>query len=165
MSSSSPIPCSRGDADPSPDTSRASKVSSPQQCRTARPRPVRQRGIAVLEALDEIARAHNAEVATVALGWLLAQPSVLSPIASARNVEQPAPIKGTFGAAIKSHGETIYYGRLPKTCPTGGFPVKTETIFAENGEPSTPEKVTAVYKVPCPRRFASSQPDRVVPVR
>ncbi len=61
-------------------------------------------------------------------------------------------IKGTFGAAIKSHGKTIYYGRLPKTCPTGGFPVKAETIFAENGEPSKPEKVTTVYKVPCPRR-------------
>ncbi len=50
------------------------------------------RGIVVLEALDEVAAAHNAEVATVALAWLLAQPTVLSPIASARNVEQLAPL-------------------------------------------------------------------------
>jgi aryl-alcohol dehydrogenase-like predicted oxidoreductase len=51
-----------------------------------------ERGIAVLAALDEVAAAHHAEVATVALAWLLAQPAVLSPIASARNVEQLAPL-------------------------------------------------------------------------
>jgi hypothetical protein len=61
-------------------------------------------------------------------------------------------ITGTFGAAIKSHGQTIYYGRLPKTCPKGGFPVKTEVIFAENGEASKPERVTALYSAPCPPR-------------
>jgi hypothetical protein len=61
-------------------------------------------------------------------------------------------ITGTFGAAIKSHGKAIYYGRLPKTCPQGGFPLKTEAIFAENGEPSKPESVTAFYTAPCPHR-------------
>jgi hypothetical protein len=61
-------------------------------------------------------------------------------------------ITGTFGAAIRSHGKPIYYARIPGTCPKGGFPVKTEVIFAENGEPSKPETVTAFYKVPCPRR-------------
>lgn len=61
-------------------------------------------------------------------------------------------ITGTFGAAIESHGKTIYYGRLPKTCPQGGLPVKTEVIFAENGEPSKPEAVAAFYKAPCPSR-------------
>ena len=60
-------------------------------------------------------------------------------------------ITGKFGAAMKSHGRTIYYGRIPKTCPKGGFPLKTEVIFAENGEPSKPETVTAFYKAPCPR--------------
>ncbi len=57
-----------------------------------------------------------------------------------------------FGAAIKSHDKTDYYFRLPKTCPKGGFPLKTEAIFAEDGEPSKPETVTAFYKAPCPRR-------------
>jgi len=46
------------------------------------------RGPKVLEALDEVAAAHGAEVATVALAWLAAQPTVVAPIASARTVEQ-----------------------------------------------------------------------------
>jgi hypothetical protein len=61
-------------------------------------------------------------------------------------------ITGKFGAAMRSHGRTIYFLRLPKTCPKGGFPLKTEAIFAENGEPSKPETVDAFYTVPCPRR-------------
>ncbi|MEU6481771.1 aldo/keto reductase [Streptomyces sp. NPDC047017] len=47
-----------------------------------------ERGQKVLTALDEVARAHDAEVATVALAWLAAQPTVTAPIASARTVEQ-----------------------------------------------------------------------------
>jgi hypothetical protein len=58
----------------------------------------------------------------------------------------------TVGAATESHGKAIYYFRLPKTCPKGGFPLKTEAIFAENGEASKPETVTAFYAAPCPRR-------------
>ena len=45
-------------------------------------------GAAVLEALDEIAAAHETAVAAVALAWLLAQPQVVAPIASARTTEQ-----------------------------------------------------------------------------
>ncbi|MFF2936763.1 aldo/keto reductase [Streptomyces mirabilis] len=47
-----------------------------------------ERGIRVLAALDEVASAHDAEVATVALAWLAARPTVAAPIASARTVEQ-----------------------------------------------------------------------------
>ena len=47
-----------------------------------------ERGRRVLAALDEIARAHDAQVATVALAWLAAQPTVAAPIASARTPEQ-----------------------------------------------------------------------------
>ncbi|MBP2403726.1 aldo/keto reductase [Streptomyces syringium] len=47
-----------------------------------------ERGRRVLAALDEVATAHDAEVATVALAWLNAQPTVASPLASARTVEQ-----------------------------------------------------------------------------
>jgi aryl-alcohol dehydrogenase-like predicted oxidoreductase len=49
-------------------------------------------GAAVLEALDEIAAAHETTVAAVALAWLRAQPRVVAPIASARNTEQLAQI-------------------------------------------------------------------------
>jgi aryl-alcohol dehydrogenase-like predicted oxidoreductase len=46
------------------------------------------RGRAVLAALDRVAAAHRVEVATVALAWLAAQPTVVAPIASARTVDQ-----------------------------------------------------------------------------
>ncbi|WP_333739730.1 aldo/keto reductase [Streptomyces sp. IBSBF 2806] len=47
-----------------------------------------ERGRRVLAALDEIAQAHDTQVATVALAWLAAQPTVAAPIASARTPEQ-----------------------------------------------------------------------------
>ncbi|MFH9572185.1 aldo/keto reductase [Streptomyces sp. NPDC017230] len=53
-----------------------------------------ERGRRVLAALDEIAEAHDAPVATVALAWLAAQPTVTAPIASARTVEQLPALLG-----------------------------------------------------------------------
>ncbi|MEU3373581.1 aldo/keto reductase [Streptomyces sp. NPDC006711] len=47
-----------------------------------------ERGRKVLAALDRIAQEHDAEIATVALAWLAARPTVAAPIASARTVEQ-----------------------------------------------------------------------------
>ncbi|MEU7183042.1 MULTISPECIES: aldo/keto reductase [Streptomyces] len=47
-----------------------------------------ERGRKVLTALDSVAAAHNAELATVALAWLGAQPTVTAPIASARTTAQ-----------------------------------------------------------------------------
>lgn len=61
-------------------------------------------------------------------------------------------IKVKAGSAYKSHGKTIYYGRVPKSCPKGGFPIKSEVIFAENGEKSKPIVVPVTYKAPCPRK-------------
>ena len=46
------------------------------------------RGYAVVDALTEIARAHNSTPSAIALGWLRANPAVSTPIASARTVEQ-----------------------------------------------------------------------------
>lgn len=45
-------------------------------------------GLDVVNTLVQIAEAHDAEPASVALAWLLAQPSVVAPIASARTVQQ-----------------------------------------------------------------------------
>jgi hypothetical protein len=46
---------------------------------------------------------------------------------------------------------------MPKKCPKGGFPVKTEIIFGgsfggerEFGIPA--QTATATYKAPCPRK-------------
>lgn len=47
-----------------------------------------ERGQKVLTALDAIAQERDAEIATVALAWLASRPTVVSPIASARTVEQ-----------------------------------------------------------------------------
>ncbi len=64
-------------------------------------------------------------------------------------------ITAKAGSAITTgkgkHRKTIYYGRVPKRCPKGSFPVKTEVIFAEDGEESRPETVTKTYNAPCPR--------------
>jgi aryl-alcohol dehydrogenase-like predicted oxidoreductase len=46
------------------------------------------RGERILSALETCAQRHGATSAAVALAWLLAQPTVTSPIASARTVEQ-----------------------------------------------------------------------------
>ncbi|MFE6483384.1 aldo/keto reductase [Streptomyces sp. NPDC057757] len=53
-----------------------------------------ERGPRVLAALDEVAQAHDVPVATVALAWLAAQPTVAAPIASARTVEQLPALLG-----------------------------------------------------------------------
>jgi hypothetical protein len=68
-----------------------------------------------------------------------------APFASVKSIKIKA------GSAIKKGGQTIYYGRVPKKCPKGGFPVKSEIIFAENGDESKPVTVTKTYKSPCPR--------------
>jgi hypothetical protein len=60
------------------------------------------------------------------------------------------------GAAIKKGKKLISYGTLPKKCPKGGFPVKTELTFGgtfggerEFGIPA--KTVTVLYKAPCPK--------------
>lgn len=45
-------------------------------------------GFGVLSALDEVAAAHQATPAQVALAWLMARPGLTAPIASASSVEQ-----------------------------------------------------------------------------
>ncbi|MGN5379287.1 alcohol dehydrogenase [Streptomyces sp. MUSC 14] len=52
------------------------------------------RGQKILAALDEVAAAHEAPLATVALAWLAAQPTVTAPIASARTVDQLPALLG-----------------------------------------------------------------------
>jgi hypothetical protein len=65
-------------------------------------------------------------------------------------------IKIKVGAAIRSHGKTIYYGTVPKKgmCPKGGFKVKAELVFADIA--ALPARVpgqtvTVTSRPPCPR--------------
>jgi aryl-alcohol dehydrogenase-like predicted oxidoreductase len=46
------------------------------------------RGFAILDALDDVAAHHRATPAQVALAWLIAQPAVTAPIASATSLKQ-----------------------------------------------------------------------------
>jgi hypothetical protein len=50
------------------------------------------------------------------------------------------------GAAYKKGKKTVYYGTMPRKCPKGGFPVKSEMTFA------TGATVTTLYRAPCPKR-------------
>ena len=46
------------------------------------------RGFKILQALDEVAKRYNTKPATISLAWLMAQPTIAAPIASATNTEQ-----------------------------------------------------------------------------
>ncbi len=54
-----------------------------------------EKGFSVLKALDTVSAKHNSQPATVALAWLLAQPGIAAPIASATS---PMQLKTLFDA-------------------------------------------------------------------
>lgn len=54
-------------------------------------------------------------------------------------------IRVKVGAAYKKGKKLISYTTVPKKCPKGGFPVKTEVKFLSG------EVVPAEFKAPCPR--------------
>ena len=47
-----------------------------------------ERGFRIIQALDSVAQEHNMTPAQVALAWLISNPSITAPIASATNLEQ-----------------------------------------------------------------------------
>lgn len=51
-----------------------------------------EKGLAVLGALDQLAKKHQTQLATIALAWLLHQPHVLAPIVSATRLSQLQPM-------------------------------------------------------------------------
>ncbi|MEW2176124.1 aldo/keto reductase [Streptomyces sp. NPDC005406] len=59
-----------------------------------------ERGQKVLAALDKVAEERGAEIATVALAWLAARPTVAAPIASARTVEQLPALVAVAGLRL-----------------------------------------------------------------
>ena len=78
-------------------------------------------------------------------------PELTSDVALVESVPGAPPVSTEsinikVGAAYKKGKKTISYGRLPKKCPRGGFPVKSEITFA------TGETVTTQYKAPCPKK-------------
>jgi len=61
-----------------------------------------ERGFAVLDALEQIAGAHDVAPAAVALAWLRLQPTVLAPIASATSPEQLAELMPSATLALSA---------------------------------------------------------------
>ncbi|GAA3478597.1 aldo/keto reductase [Streptomyces yanii] len=59
-----------------------------------------ERGRKVLAALDRVAQERGAEIATVALAWLAARPTVAAPIASARTVDQLPALVAVAGLRL-----------------------------------------------------------------
>lgn len=57
--------------------------------------------VELLDRLDELADTHGVPVASVALAWLKAQPTVSSPIARARTVEQVTPLAAALTLELK----------------------------------------------------------------
>jgi aryl-alcohol dehydrogenase-like predicted oxidoreductase len=58
------------------------------------------RGYAVIDALDDVAKGHGARTGEVALAWLLAKPAVVAPIASATNVQQVTELATAAGLSL-----------------------------------------------------------------
>jgi aryl-alcohol dehydrogenase-like predicted oxidoreductase len=75
------------------------------------------RGRAVLWGLDEVAAARSATVAAVAIAWLRVQPTVVAPLASARNVQQLSEILP--GASLDLSAEELE--RLASAAQNAGF--------------------------------------------
>jgi aryl-alcohol dehydrogenase-like predicted oxidoreductase len=61
-----------------------------------------ERGFAVLEVLDEVAKAHAVPVAAVSLAWLLSKPTVAAPIASATSPEQLGELVYSVGLKLSA---------------------------------------------------------------
>lgn len=75
-----------------------------------------ERGLAVLHELDELVVKYNASVASVALAWLSAQPTVGAVIASARTVDQLPALLGL--TAVPLTEEEIQRLRTASTVPS-----------------------------------------------
>lgn len=58
------------------------------------------RGDRVLTVLEQVAAAHQVSMAAVSLAWLLARPTVISPLASARNTAQLADLLPSVDLAL-----------------------------------------------------------------
>lgn len=71
--------------EPLPDSARAGGVQQ---------RFMNERGWRVLDAVEEVARRHNAAPAQVSLAWLMQRPAVVSPIIGANTPEQLRDILG-----------------------------------------------------------------------
>ena len=98
--------------------------------------------------LEVISTAHYVKASGIYSHELIAEVPLVETVPGAQDASVTS-ISVRVGSAIKKGGKTIYYGRVPKTCPKGGFPGKAELTFAGLGG-LTETTVTKLVKVPCP---------------
>jgi len=100
--------------------------------------------------LEIISSAHYVNASGVFSHELIAQVPLVETVPGADDASITA-ISVKVGSAIKSHGKTVYYGKLPTKCPkkNGSFPLKTEIKFAGLGG-LAPQTVTKTYNEKCP---------------
>jgi aryl-alcohol dehydrogenase-like predicted oxidoreductase len=73
-----------------------------------------ERGLRILSAMDGVAKETGSELAEVALAWLMAQPGVTAPIASATSVTQlKSLVKATELRLSKTHLDTLNTASRP----------------------------------------------------
>lgn len=60
------------------------------------------RNMKLLDTMEEMAKAHDATMAQIALAWLMARPSVSAPIASATSLRQLEDIMGAASVSLSS---------------------------------------------------------------
>ncbi|HXD53558.1 MAG TPA: hypothetical protein VN618_02270 [Solirubrobacteraceae bacterium] len=100
--------------------------------------------------LEILSKAHYVGASGLYSKELIAEVPLVETVPGAQDASVKT-ISVKVGSAIRKNGKAIYYGRVPKKCPKGGFPAKAELTFAGLGG-LTQTTVTKTLKVPCPRR-------------
>jgi hypothetical protein len=99
--------------------------------------------------IEVLSKAHFVAASGLYSKELIAEVPLVETVPGAQDASVKS-ISVTVGSAIRKNGKPIYYGRVPKTCPKGGFPGKAELTFAGLGG-LTQQTVTKTLKVPCPK--------------
>ena len=81
---------------------RRDSVPASARAEGIRNRYFNERGFAILDKLDDVAKARNLTVAQAALAWLLTQPVITAPIIGANSVEQLAESLGAAGVKLSA---------------------------------------------------------------
>jgi aryl-alcohol dehydrogenase (NADP+) len=80
---------------------------------------VTDQGLAIVDELERIGLAHGASIATTALAWLLAKPTVVAPIASASRVDQVPDLLAVAGVEL-SPEEVVRLDAVSTWAPSEG---------------------------------------------
>ncbi len=98
--------------------------------------------------LEILSKAHFVSATGLYSKELIAEVPLVETVPGAQDASVKT-ISVKVGSAIRRNGKAIYYGRVPKKCPKGGFPGMAELTFAGLGG-LTQTTVTKTLKVPCP---------------